>query len=119
MGTFRVRIEVGGPQRERFELVEALVDTGATFTVLPRSLLQELGVAAHARAPFVLADGREIELELGRAWIRIGGRQEFSLVAFGDETLLGAVTLEEFRLAPDPVSRRLVEVPALLMRAAA
>ena len=61
MGTFRVRIEVGGPDLERFEPVEALVDTGATYTVLPRPLLQELGIAAHTRAPFVLADGREVE----------------------------------------------------------
>jgi clan AA aspartic protease len=119
MGTFRVRIEVGDPARERFEPVEALVDTGATYTVLPRPLLHELGVVPHTRAPFVVADGREVELELGRAWIRVDGRQEFSLVAFGDEALLGAVTLEELRLAPDPVSKRLVPVPALLMLAAA
>lgn len=116
MGTFRVRIEVGGPDRVRFEPVDVLVDTGATYTVLPRALLHELGVAPHTRAPFVVADGREVELEIGRAWIRIDGRQEHSLVVFGESSLLGAVTLEEFRLAPDPVSRRLVSVPALMMR---
>ena len=119
MGTFRIQLEVAGPARDRFELVDALVDTGATYTVLPRALLQQLRVVPHTRAPFVLADGREVELEVGRAWIRIDGRQEFTLVVFGDETLLGAVTLEEFRLAPDPVSRRLVPVRALLMRTAA
>lgn len=105
--------------RVRFEPVDALVDTGATYTVLPRPLLEELGVPPHTRAPFVLADGREVERELGRAWIRIDGREEFSLVVFGDQALLGAVTLEELRLAPDPVSRRLVPVPALMMRIAA
>ena len=119
VGTFRVRIEVGDPSRDRFEPVDALVDTGATYTVLPRRLLEGLGVAPHTRAPFVFADGREVELELGRAWIRIDERQEFSLVVFGDQALLGAVTLEELRLAPDPVSRRLVPVPALMMRIAA
>jgi clan AA aspartic protease len=119
MGTFQVRIEVGGPDRARFEPVEVLVDTGATYTVLPSSLLHELGVVPHTRAPFVIADGREVELEIGRAWIRIDGRQEYSLVVFGDSALLGAVTLEEFRLAPDPVSQRLVSVPALMMRIAA
>jgi predicted aspartyl protease len=119
MGTFRVRIEVGASGHERFEPVEVLVDTGATYTVLPRSLLHELGVVPHTRAPFVIADGSEIELEIGRAWIRIDGQQEYSLVVFGDTALLGAFTLEALRLAPDPVGRRLIPVPALLMRMAA
>ncbi|MFQ5880385.1 MAG: aspartyl protease family protein, partial [Dehalococcoidia bacterium] len=49
MGTFRVTIEVGDPQGERFEAVEALVDTGATYSVAPRSLLERLGVRPHRR----------------------------------------------------------------------
>ena len=119
MGTFRVGIEVGDDARVRFERVEALVDTGATYTVLPRRLLEELGIIPHRRARFVLADGREIELELGRAWIRINGQEEHTLVVFGEEPLLGAVTLEELQLAPDHVSRRLIPVPARLMSLAA
>jgi predicted aspartyl protease len=117
--TFRVRIEVGDLERERFEPVDVLVDTGATYTVLPKPRLEELGVVPHTRVPFLVADGREIELEIGRAWIRIESRQEISLVVFGDTALLGAFTLEALRLAPDPVGRRLVPVPALLMRVAA
>lgn len=119
MGTFEVSLEVAGISRDRFETVDALVDTGATYTVLPRPLLERLGIRAHTRAPFVLADGSEVEFELGRAWIRLGAQQEYSLVVFGDRPLLGAVTLEEFRLAPDPVAQRLVPVPALMMRLAA
>ena len=118
MGTFRVEIGVGA-ERGRYESVEVLVDTGATYTVLPRALLEELGVVAHARAPFVIADGSTIELEIGRAWVRIDGREEVSLVVFGDTALLGAVTLESFLLAPDPVGQRLVSVEGLLMRVAA
>jgi hypothetical protein len=38
---------------------------------------------------------------------------------FGDQALVGAVTLEEMRLAPDPVARRLLPVTALLIRFAA
>jgi len=118
MGTFRVRMEVGDPRRERFEAVEALVDTGASYTVVPSSLLRELGVTPHTRAPFLLADGREVGRDIGRTWVRLDGRTEFTLVVFGDdgtEPLLGAVTLQEFRLAPDPVSNCLVPVPGLLM----
>jgi len=39
-------------------------------------------------------------------------------VVFGDDEatyLLGAYTLEGVRLAPDPVRRRLIPVPGLLM----
>ena len=46
-------------------------------------------------------------------------QEEFSLVVFGDDALLGAVTLEEFCLAPDSGAQRLVPVPALMMRIAA
>src|SRR5205085_1350507 len=118
VGTFRVRIEVGGPRRERFVPIEALVDTGSTYTVLPHALLEELGVAVDRRALFVLADGSEVERKLGRAWVRFDGREEYTLVVFGDHALLGAVTLEEFLLAPDPVEGRLVPVRGLMMRLA-
>ena len=94
------------------------MDTGATYTVVPASLLRRLGVTPHTRAPFELADGRRREMELGRSWVRIGERAEHTLVLFGDEeagALLGAYTMEGLLLAPDPVRQRLVEVPGLLM----
>jgi hypothetical protein len=52
----------------------------------------------------------------------VDGREEFTLVVFGDEdmpALLGAVTLEELRLVVDPIRRRLVPTRALLMRSVA
>src|SRR2546425_617045 len=111
MGTFRVEIEVGDPDGRRYERVDALVDTSATYTSLPRPLLEALGIVPHARERFVLADGRQVEREIGRAWVRIAGRSEVTLVVFADPpspVLLGAYTLEGLRLAPDPVGRRLM-----------
>ena len=118
MGTFSVAIQVGDVEARNFETVETLVDTGSTYTVLPSPLLRRFGVVPHTRAEFLLADGRRIERDLGRTWVQLDGRREFTLVVFGDEEiepLLGAVTLEEFRLAPDPVSRTLISVPGLMM----
>jgi len=118
MGTFRVSVEIGDPEGQKFEPVEALVDTGASHTVLPASVLRRLGVVPDERAAFRLADSRTVEYEVGQTWIRIDGRRRMTVVVFGDEgiePLLGAVTLEEFRLAADPVQRRLVSVPGLLM----
>ena len=94
------------------------MDTGASYTIMPRPMLEELKVKPHTRASFLLANGQQAELDVGRTWVRLDGRQEFTLVVFGEresQPLLGAVTLEEFRLAPDPVSKRLIAVPGLLM----
>jgi len=118
MGTFRVSIEIGDPAGQRYESVEALVDTGATYTTVPVPLLERLGVVPHARDAFVLADGRRVDRDIGRTWVRVDGRAELTLVVFADpETppLLGAYTLEGLRLAADPIGRRLVPVPGLLL----
>lgn len=67
MGTFRVRIEIGDAAGERWEPVDALVGTGATYTTVPAPLLRGLGVTPHAREAFVLADGRRAEYDIGRS----------------------------------------------------
>ena len=46
MGTFSVEMMVGNPDSAARETVEALVDTGATFSVMPASLLHRLGIEA-------------------------------------------------------------------------
>ena len=117
MGTFSVTIEAGDPQGQRFRAVEALVDTGASYTTLPEGFLRDLGVIPHAQRPFLLATGGTVEKGIGRTWVRIDGRVEMTIVVFGDDgapPLLGAVTLEEFGLGVDPLARKLVPVPGLL-----
>ena len=118
MGTFNVTIEIGDPQGQRWEPVEALVDTGASYTWMPLSVLQTLGVTPTLRFPFVLADGTQIERDVAETRVRFDGQERTTLVVFGDEgsqPLLGAYTLEGFLLSPDPVNQRLVPVPGLLM----
>ncbi len=46
---------------QRFEALDALADTGASYTVIPASLLRGLGIAPQERIEFELADGRIIE----------------------------------------------------------
>ena len=119
MGTFSVRVEIGDPTGQRWETVEALVDTGATYTLIPRPVLERLGIAGTFRRPFVLADGRQMECEMAETRVRLDGQSRTTLVIFGEAgvvPLLGAYTLEGFGLAPDPVNRRLISVPGLLVR---
>ena len=120
MGTFRVPVEIGDVYGAAWEPVDALVDTGATYTTVPAALLDRLGVRPHARASFVLADGREIEQDIGQTWVRVADRAVVTVVVFAPDNapvLLGAYALEGLRLAADPVGRRLVPVPALFLAA--
>jgi aspartyl protease family protein len=117
MGTFKVSIEVGDPAGQRWERVEALADTGATLTVVPRSLWDSLGLQTNGSRTFDMADGSEITLPVGEARIRIGGEDHTNTIAAGPEeagATLGAVTLEISFLAVDPARRRLVPVRGLL-----
>ncbi len=118
MGTFHYPIEVGTPDGSTYEMIEPRVDTGASHTVLPASLLTRLGVSRDERWPFTLADDRMVEMDVGHTQVPIDGRSVTTIVVFGDEgamALLGATTLEELRLGVDPVSKRLIPVPGLLM----
>ena len=105
MGTFSVTIEVGGPQGQRYEAVEALVGTGATHTVLPSELIRGLNIGVVDRLAFRLADQRIEEHDVGETRMRLDGRERTVLVVFGPEganALLGATTLELFILASTP-----------------
>ncbi|MBI4338658.1 MAG: aspartyl protease family protein [Chloroflexi bacterium] len=118
MGTSSVTIEVGDPQGQRYETVEALVDTGATYSQMPSSFLERLGVRPHGLVTFLYANGAQEERPIGRTWVRLGGKAEITLVVFGAEdagVLLGAYTMEGFLVAPDPLNRRLVPVLGLMM----
>jgi clan AA aspartic protease len=121
MGSFRVSVDVGDPGGERFQAVEALVDTGASYTWLPGSLLESLGVQPEEQRPFVLADGRRVEYGIATALVRMDGRVKPTQVVFGDEgtePLLGVITLEEFGLGVDALNERLIPTPGLLKRVA-
>ena len=116
MSTFLVTLEVDDPEGSRFENVDALVDTGATYTFFPAFLLSRLGVEPHRRMEFEIADGSRMERGFGRTWVRLDGNLEVTPVIFGNDEvtpLLGAVTLEIFGLGVDPVNRRLIPVTAL------
>ena len=120
MGTFQVEMGIGDPERQHYEYVEAHVDSGSTYNILPASLLRRLGIEVQGSGTFRLADGRRIEREMGETRVRLNGEEFTAPVIFGEEgvqPLLGAVTLEIFRLAIDPVDMRLIPVDGLMMAA--
>ena len=117
MGTFNVQFEIGNPDGQKYETVEAMVDSGATFTFIPQSMLKRMGVQPLHKMTFEIADGTQMERDLGQTWVNLDGKRLISPVIFGDDhapPLLGAVTLEIFGLGIDPVNSRLIPVPSLM-----
>lgn len=111
MGEVIVTIEVGDAREERFESLEVLVDTDATYTQVPGSLLRRLGIPVRWEADVRLADGNIVTDQIGQAAIRLADKTFFTPVTFGREgepNLLGVVALETALLAVDPVEQRLV-----------
>ena len=117
MGTVKVTIGVGDPQGRHFEDVEVVVDTGSTYTAVPREMLQRMGVPVERSLPSETADGRILPVDVGEATIRLEGLQFHTPVIFaepGEPSLLGVVSLEQAALAVDPLAGRLI--PANLLR---
>jgi predicted aspartyl protease len=116
VATIEVSIQIGDPAGRRFEAVEAIVDTGSTFTAAPRELLERLGIRPTRRHRFRIASGEVIESDVGDAMVRLQGIQGPTPVIFcehGEPVRLGAVTLEQFLLGVDPVAQRLIPVEGL------
>ena len=119
MGTFTVRIEIGNLSGASFEAFEALVDTGATTTVIPGSILRRLGIAPTRRETFEYASGQQVELDMAEAKARVEGRETTTWVIFGEEgtgALLGAYTLEGVLLGVDPYRQKLIPVRGLVKK---
>lgn len=114
VGTFREPIEIMNPAaRRRAVSLEAVVDTGAAYSLVPAHLLRRIGIKPRRSGRFKVADGRVIERKMGLALARVKGAETPTWVIFGDdraEALLGALTLEELGLGVDGLHRTLVTI---------
>ena len=117
MGAFRVALRVGNPRTGSTETVDALVDTGATYSMMPESMLRRLEIEPVRSRPFRIANGEMVEYQTAMASFSAGGSEGDASVVFGpeDQYLLGATTLEELLLTVDPIGRRLVPAEGLLL----
>ena len=85
-----------------------LVDTGATFSVLPTALARALGITHLRPARVSLANGQRMRVHAGIAVFGLGGREAPSTVLVADivEPILGAETIDALGLALDLRKRR-------------
>jgi predicted aspartyl protease len=118
MGLTHVSARIANPARpSRTAAVRLLVDSGAVYSVVPASILRRLGIRAHSRRTFILADGTEITRRIGDATFLLEGYRAASPVIFGqkdDSALLGTVSLESLGLILDPLKRVLRPLPMVL-----
>ena len=111
VGTFSVDFIIRNRNDGRERSLNGVVDTGASFTVIPEHISDDLGVPRDEVELFSLADGSIQELALGRAEMELEGRTRDVYVVFGasrEKILLGAMALEAFALAADAKNRRLI-----------
>ena len=118
MGTFFVEIEVGDIAGERWITVEALVDTGASISSVPSSILRGLGVEPKRQKRYRFGQGESRRMGVGQTYIRVMGEEFITDFIFNEEgtiLLLGALALESAQLAVDPEGMRLVSSEGLLL----
>ena len=111
-------VEIGDYLGQRWQAVDAAVDTGAFYLVAPRSLLLGLDVEPYTQRTFQLADGGLIQRDVGEIRIRVAGGEVATLAVFeeqGGDVLLGSFALEGLAMAVDPVNERLLPMPKLPM----
>ncbi|MBZ5628772.1 MAG: aspartyl protease family protein [Acidobacteriia bacterium] len=101
--------EVTG-SRGKQTTVRFLVDSGATYTLLPHNVWHTVELAPKRKVTFTLADGTTIERAVLEVHLRLPegeGHTPVILGEPGDQALLGVVTLEILGLALHPFKRTL------------
>jgi len=114
-----VTIEAGlqSPVTGERLVVEALIDTGATFTTLPKSVADRLRLTEVTRRRVRTASGEEI-LPESYVTIDILGERTTTPVLISekmDRALLGVLTLEALALKVDPRTGKLEKTELLLL----
>ncbi len=106
MGHLYTDIVVRGAKAEK-ELKNVLIDTGATYTVLPENILEEIGASMiPGDVEVELGDGKKAKGKAYGVRIKIGDSEAPAIsIAFeGAKTVIGVETLESVGLKLDPTT---------------
>ena len=117
MGITYIEGVVKGPTGKQ-ETLSFLVDSGATYSLLPKRAWEVIELAPKRRVTFTLADGTPIERDVSECYIVLPQGEAHTPVILGeaeDEAVLGVVTLEILGLVFNPFKRTLQPMRMLLV----
>jgi len=115
MGETFVKFKVYGSNGRYVEL-EAIVDTGATFTKIPESVASELGLQVKYETEVELGDKRIVRRGLALGEVEIENVRRPVLIAIGKEeerAVIGYTTLELLGFKVNPVTGKLEKTLAI------
>jgi clan AA aspartic protease len=116
MGITYIQGQVKGPRGKRAE-AKFLVDSGATYSVLPERIWRSVGLKPKRQMTFTLADGTTVDRSVSEAHLTLPQGDAHTPVILGeenDQALLGVVTLEILGLVFNPFDRTLHPMRMLL-----
>lgn len=116
MGVTYIDGVVTGPTGQQ-RSVRFLVDSGASYTLLPYDDWQAIGLTAKRSEAFSLADGTTVTRDVSECHIALPQGDAHTPVILGmpgDEALLGVVTLEILGLVLNPFNRTLQPMRLML-----
>ena len=118
MGFVKVKVGLYNPlQPEKVIKVDAVVNTGAVYSVVGRDFLEKLGVKPLGRKRFRVFGGY-VERDVGEVGMILLGERRIVSVIFGEEgeaVVIGVTALEIFGLEVDVVRGTLKEAELILL----
>ena len=117
MGHTYIKVALGSQFTEAQEVLDSLVDTGATFTTIPRNLAHRLKLPCITTRKVRTASGEE-ELEVSYVMIDILGEKAITEVLISDtldRVLIGVLTLEAMGFKVNPRTGELERTELLLL----
>ena len=109
MGHLYIDMTIRG-NKATVELKSVLVDTGATYTVLPEKILEEVGAwGPVGEIEVELGNGQKVKAKAYGVAIKIKGVEApaISITFEGAQTVIGIETLESIGLRLDPTTGEL------------
>lgn len=93
---------------------DALIDTGAVSSVVPRNVMEQLGVLSIGTRVAEYADGRKdiVQLTEPITFNIIGRITSENAMVLGDEVIIGQTILEVIDMSVDCNNRKLIPNPA-------
>ncbi len=109
MGFVRSKLTIINLTRSKRAELNFLVDTGSRYTVIPPAIAERLGIKPLLRTRVITVDKREVETNIGVAFLAALGREAPVFVAIleSPEPLLGTEALEALGFSVDPTTGEL------------